>query len=122
MNQHQRDTLAFLRGMLRRYRCQGGEIMITCEAAKEYEEAIARAEYELGLLDERVAALKKLAVEAISEFDEMNAGNSASAQTKMVEATKRAAARSCALQEAVAVMLDIPYDQAAEMLRSQDEA
>lgn len=56
MNQHQRDTLAFLRGMLRRYRCQGGEIMITCEAAKEYEETIALAEYELGLLDERVAA------------------------------------------------------------------
>lgn len=56
MNQHQHDTLAFLRGMLRRYRCQGGEIMITCEAAKEYEETIALAEYELGLLDERVAA------------------------------------------------------------------
>lgn len=56
MNEKQRDALKFLRCLLRRYRFQGGELAVNREAAQEYEEAIARAEYELGLLDERVAA------------------------------------------------------------------
>lgn len=61
----------------------------------------------------RLAALKKLAVEAIKEFDALNNTNSASAETKA------AAARSVAMQEAFAAMLDVSYDDAAEYLREE---
>lgn len=61
----------------------------------------------------RLAALKKLAVEAIKEFDALNNTNSASAKTKA------AAARSVAMQEAFAAMLDVSYDDAAEYLREE---
>lgn len=64
----------------------------------------------------RLAALKKLAVEAIKEFDALNNTNSASAETKA------AAARSVAMQEAFAAMLDISYDDAAKMLWEFAEA
>lgn len=61
----------------------------------------------------RLAALKKLAVEAIKEFDALNNTNSASAKTKAT------AARAVAMQEAFAVMLDVLYDDAAEYLRKE---
>lgn len=59
----------------------------------------------------RLAQLMSLAVDAIKEFEDASSGD-ASASIKA-----KAAARSCALQEAVAAMLDISYDKAADLLR-----
>lgn len=62
----------------------------------------------------RLASLKEAAIEAIKEFDRLTKdGEIAKA------ALKRASIRSCAMQEAFAIMLDISYDDAAEILREQ---
>lgn len=60
----------------------------------------------------RLASLKEAAIEAIEEFDRLNKDGKISKA-----ALQRASIRSCAMQEAFAIMLDISYDDAAEMLR-----
>ena len=60
----------------------------------------------------RLASLKEAAIEAIEEFDRLNKDGEISKA-----ALQRASIRSCAMQEAFAIMLDISYDDAAEMLR-----
>ena len=72
----------------------------------------------------RIARLKSAAVEAINDFNKLYAipvdGNEAHAAEMA-----KAAARSCHMQEAYAIILDIGYDLAAEILhdaaRGQNE-
>lgn len=65
----------------------------------------------------RITKLKDATVEAIREFDEVREGSNGIAGTKL----KAMASRCVALQEAFAIMVDIGYDHAAEMLRSLAE-
>lgn len=58
----------------------------------------------------RLSKLLDTATEAVKNFERMKGTATAAEQ-------KKAAARSCAMQEAVAIMLDISYDDAAELLR-----
>ena len=60
----------------------------------------------------RLASLKEAAIEAIKEFEHLNKDEEISKA-----ALQRASIRSCAMQEAFAIMLDIGYDDAAEILR-----
>ena len=60
----------------------------------------------------RLASLKEAAIEAIKEFDRLNKDGEISKA-----ALQRVSIRSCAMQEAFAIMMDISYDDAAEMLR-----
>ena len=59
----------------------------------------------------RLTSLKEAAIEAIKTFDCLKKDEKHSKA-----ALQRAAIRSCAMQEAFAIMLDIDYDDAAEML------
>lgn len=65
------------------------------------------------LKDAAIEAIKAYydLIEAIKEFDRPNKGGEISKA-----ALKRASIRSCAMQEAFAIMLDISYDDAAEIL------
>ena len=64
----------------------------------------------------RLAQLKEKAKAAIREFNQLSETNGSTSA-----AAKKAAIRSCTLQEAFAAILDIPYDQAAELLRDGAE-
>lgn len=60
----------------------------------------------------RLARMKAATIEAIKEFDRLNEDEESSKTAK-----QRAAIRSCAMQEAFAIAMNIGYDDAAEMLR-----
>lgn len=60
----------------------------------------------------RLVSLREAAIDAIKEFDRLNEGGQSSKA-----AMQNVAARSCVMTEAFATMLDIGYDDAAEMLR-----
>lgn len=60
----------------------------------------------------RLVSLREAAIDAIKEFDRLTGGGQSSKA-----AMRNAAARSCVMTEAFAIMLDIGYDDAAEMLR-----
>lgn len=55
MNEREKTMHSILRQELRRHHFFGGGIIISREDAPEFEKALARAEYELGLLDPEVA-------------------------------------------------------------------
>lgn len=61
----------------------------------------------------RLASLKEAAIEAIKEFNRLNE----SMQSPNV-ALQKASIRSCTMQEAFAIMMDISYDDAAEILQN----
>lgn len=65
----------------------------------------------------RLASLKEAAIEAIKAFHCLN-GDENHSKT----ALQRASIRSCTMQEAFAIMMDISYDDAAEMLHDWAKA
>ncbi len=62
----------------------------------------------------RLSKLVDAAEEAIREFECAKGVATAAEQ-------KKAAVRSCAMQEAIAIMLDVSYDDVAEWLRDKEE-
>ena len=62
----------------------------------------------------RLSKLADAAEEAIREFEYAKDTATAAEQ-------KKAAVRSCAMQEALAIMLDVSYDDVAEWLRDKEE-
>ena len=88
--------------------------------------AIPQANSGLGLVDcpvtvcnhfrpnPRLSKLADAAEEAIREFEYAKDTATAAEQ-------KKAAVRSCAMQEALAIMLDVSYDDVAEWLRDKEE-
>lgn len=60
----------------------------------------------------RLASLKEAAIDEIKKYERLRLADGKGSKA----AVQRAAIRSCAMTEAFAVMLDIDYDDAAEML------